>query len=82
MLYSRLDDTGKAFEPQRNLMTQTYQLDGGGTVAADDQGNVYVAWHGPRFDPNATAPPGEANRQVWLARSTDDGKTFAPRNTR
>jgi len=77
MLYARLDDDSKAFEPQRNLITQTYQLDGGGTVAADDKGNVYVAWHGPRFNPNASAPPGEANRQVWLAHSTDDGKTFA-----
>ena len=69
MLYARLDDDGKAFEPQRNLITQTYQLDGGGTVAADNKGNVYIAWHSPsgstRMPPR---PPGEANRQVWLAR--------------
>lgn len=78
MLHARLDDAGKAFEPQRNLMTRTYQLDGGGSVAADDQGNVHVVWHAPKFNPNADAPPGEANRQIWLARSTDDGKTFSP----
>ena len=28
-------------------MQLTTALDGGGTVAADADGNVYVAWHGP-----------------------------------
>ena len=46
MLYSRSDEGGPAFEPQRNLMQRTSALDGGGTVAADNEGNVYVAWHG------------------------------------
>ena len=72
MLYARLGDNGK-FEPQRNLMTKTFGLDGGGSVAADSAGNVYVAWHGKA--------PGAANaedgRRVWLARSTDDGKSFS-----
>src|SRR5262249_47408447 len=35
-------------------------------------GNVYVAWHAP--EPGAK---GEENRRVWIARSTDEGKTFA-----
>lgn len=74
MLYSRMNDARTGFEPQRNLMTKTFGLDGGGTVAADARGNVYVAWHGK--DPGA--PAGEAGRQVWIAQSTDDGKTFAP----
>ncbi len=73
MLYTRLDDSGKAFEPQRNLMQQTFVLDGGGTVAADDKGNVYVAWHGVQVGTMA----GEANRKVWVTKSTDDGKTFS-----
>jgi hypothetical protein len=73
MLYSRLNATGSAFEPQRNLMRQTFGLDGGGSVAADRAGNVYVAWHGKT--PGAAA--GEAGRQVWIARSTDDGGSFA-----
>lgn len=72
MLYSRLDDAGRAFEPQRNLMQDTYILDGGGTVAADDAGNVFVAWHALKVGTMA----GEENRQVWVARSTDEGKTF------
>jgi hypothetical protein len=73
MLYSRLNDDGCAFEPQRNLMRVSTVLDGGGTVAADGVGNVYVAWHGLAVGGDR----GEDNRKVWLARSNDDGKTFA-----
>jgi hypothetical protein len=72
MLYSRLDDAGKAFEPQRNLMQQTFNLDGGGSVAADEAGNVYVVWHAAK----AGMAMGEAGRLVWVAQSKDDGKTF------
>jgi hypothetical protein len=70
MLYTRLNDDGSAFEPERNLIQTAYGLDGGGTVAADPKGNVFVAWHAG----NGT---GEENRRVWMARSDDDGKTFA-----
>jgi hypothetical protein len=73
LLYARLKDDGKGFEAQRNLMKQTHMLDGGGTVAADGDGNVYVAWHGLQVG-SAT---GEDNRKVWVAVSSDDGKTFA-----
>lgn len=72
MLYTRLDDGGEAFEPQRNLIGEAFGLDGGGSIAADDQGNVYVAWHAN------PAGDGEANRLVYLARSTDEGESFAP----
>jgi hypothetical protein len=73
MLYARLNDRGTAFESQRSVMQTTFGLDGGGSVAADRHGNVYVAWHGKT--PGAAA--GEAGRQVWLARSADEGLTFA-----
>ena len=73
MLYSRLNDARTAFEPERNLMTHTFGLDGGGTIAADSSGDVYVAWHGKA----PGAPQGEAGRQVWIAESRDDGRTFA-----
>jgi hypothetical protein len=73
MLYTRLNDEGTAFERQRNVIHAAEGLDGGGSVAADEAGNVYVVWH--------AAKPGEKrdedNRHVWVARSTDDGKTFA-----
>ena len=73
MLYARLNDAGTAFEPQRNLMTKTFGLDGGGSVAADQEGNVYVAWHGKTVG----AAKGEDGRQVWVTTSRNDGKTFA-----
>ena len=74
MLYTRLNDAGTAFEPERDVITAARGLDGGGSVAADNQGNVYVFWHAPK--PGNTN--GEAGRALFVARSTDDGKTFAP----
>jgi hypothetical protein len=74
MLYSRLSADGTRFDPERSLMTQTFGLDGGGTLAADATGDVYVAWHGKA--PGAVK--GEAGRQVWMAVSHDDGTNFAP----
>ncbi len=38
---------------------------------ADRAGNVYVAWHA------GAGSKGDATRRVWLARSTDDGRSFA-----
>jgi hypothetical protein len=73
MLYARLNDPGAAFEPQRNLMQETFGLDGGGSIAADHRGNVYVGWHGKV----PGARQGEAGRQVWITRSRDEGLTFA-----
>lgn len=73
LLYSRLNDAGTAFVPQRNLMRFTFALDGGPSVAADPQGNVYAAWHG--MDGKGGD---EGARRLWIARSTDDGKSFAP----
>lgn len=74
MLYARLNDAGTSFEEQRNLMTQTDVLDGGGTVAADQSGNVFVAWHALKV----ASTKGETERKVWVARSTDEGKSFTP----
>jgi hypothetical protein len=73
MVYTRLNDEATAFEPERNVLTWAAGLDGGGSVAADLQGNVYITWH--------ASPPNnedeEAGRAVFVACSHDDGKTFA-----
>lgn len=72
MLYARGNAAGTAFERQRNLMSRTTNLDGGGSIAADGRGGIYVAWHG-----NAVVgEDGEDARRVWIARSADDGVTF------
>ena len=42
MLYARLNEAETAFEPERDLITYAAGLDGGGSVAADPEGNVYV----------------------------------------
>jgi len=73
MLFARLNDAGTEFEPERNVIHAAYGLDGGGAIAADNAGDVYVFWHAP-----APGTEGEANRRIWVARSIDDGKTFAP----
>lgn len=71
MLYTRL--TGdETFEPERNIIRSHVGLDGGGSLAADGEGNVYVAWHAPEV-----GQKGEAHRRVWVAASRDDGETFA-----
>lgn len=72
MLYTRLNDAGNAFEPERNVISFAGGLDGGGSVAADPAGNVFVMWHAPA--PGQTN--GEAGREVFMARSKDDGGTF------
>jgi hypothetical protein len=74
MLFTRLNGAGTAFEPSRDLMKLTYGLDGGGAVAADSAGNVYVAWHGK----TTGDADGEGGRAVWIARSADGGRDFPP----
>ncbi|MES1258497.1 MAG: sialidase family protein [Acidobacteriota bacterium] len=73
MYYTRLNDAGNAFEPARNVIHAAYGLDGGGSLAADANGNVYVFWHAP-----APGQKGEQNRRVWVAKSSDGGKDFEP----
>jgi hypothetical protein len=72
MLYTRLDDAGTSFAPQRNIIQSAVGLNGGGSVAADESGNAYVAWHAP-----APGGEGEGDRRVWIAHSSDEGKTFS-----
>jgi hypothetical protein len=72
MLYARLNEAGDGFEAQRNVITSAPGLDGGGSIAADLAGNVYVAWHAP-----TPGLKGEENRRVWLAVSKDEGRSFA-----
>ena len=71
MWYSRLAPGAHAFEPQRAIGTHTKYLDGGGTVAADSAGRVFVVWHA------AGSEEGEAHRQLIVSESTDEGAHFA-----
>jgi hypothetical protein len=71
LLYTRLDDAGTAFEPERNIIREAYGIDGGSTVTADRTGHVYVVWHAPE-----PGQRGEEHRRVWIARSSDEGRSF------
>ncbi|HEX6886128.1 MAG TPA: hypothetical protein VF530_22330 [Planctomycetota bacterium] len=73
MLYTRLDESGTRFEPPRDVITRHHGLDGGGALVADAAGRVWVAWHAPE-----TPGGDESTRRVFVARSEDDGRTFAP----
>lgn len=64
MLFSRLNKTRTAFEPEQNLIHAAYGIDGGGGIAADQQGRVYAFWHAPIPDKQR-----EEFRRVWIARS-------------
>ena len=71
MWYARLGPGRRAFDPQRAIGSQTRHLDGGGSVAADTKGDVYVVWHA------AGASDGEPNRRIYVASSVDDGARFS-----
>jgi len=70
VLYARLNGDGSAFEAQRNIMQFARGLDGGLSVTANKLGDVYVVWHGHGDQ------EGEDHRRVWIARSSDGGRTF------
>lgn len=72
MWYARLPPGAAAFEPQRAIGEHTRHLDGGGSIAADARGRVYVVWHA------AGLKDGEIDRRIYVARSTDDGRLFRP----
>ena len=70
VLYARMSADGQRFETERNVRQFTAFLDGG-SIAADRSGRVYVTWHGGQ-----TGMAGEADRNVWITESHDDGQTF------
>jgi hypothetical protein len=72
MLFSRLNGAHTSFEPERDLIHTARGIDGGGGIAADQEGRVYVFWHAP-----IPGRKGEEFRRVWMTRSEDDGETFA-----
>lgn len=76
LLYARLNNDGRGFSAQRDLIGHTHELDGGGSIAADAEGGVFVVWHA-----SPAGSKGETNRAVFLALSPDDGGSFTPERT-
>lgn len=73
LLYARRAAGAGAFEAQRDLSAGTIHLDGGGSIASDGRGRVYVVWHAA---PRGTS--GELDRRVYLAESRNGGADFSP----
>ena len=72
MWYARLLDGASSFEPQQAIGSHTKYLDGGGSVAADPSGRVFVVWHAAGIE------DGEPHRRLYVAMSQNDGRTFGP----
>ena len=69
LFYTRLAEDGKSFQPQRNLNSKTYDLDGNGAITADRNGAVNVFWHAKHKS--------RPDRLAITVRSTDNGKSFS-----
>ena len=70
MLYTRLTDDGRAFEPQRQLIVRAGGIDGGGSIVADASGHVWAFWHA------MAGAKDESGARVFVTASNDDGATF------
>jgi len=68
MLYSRAGESG--FSVPINIIERGVGVDGGGAIAADDEGRVWVFWHA------SAGATEDAKRVVIFRRSTDAGATF------
>jgi len=75
-LFSQSQDGGRTFTAQRNVVQGKEMIDGGGSVTADDQGNVYLFWH-------AIAGKGaaETTGRIYMIKSGNDGATFGTART-
>jgi hypothetical protein len=88
--YTHSDD-GKTFTPQQSVLTSSWYLDGGASIAvlggsavpaekggpavpAGSSPRIAIVWHAA----DASKPPGEQNRGIFIAWSDDRGQTFKP----
>jgi len=69
--YTRLQPGASAFDKQQDLSKNVWGFDGGCTLAADQEGNIYTFFAGTTRKGNETV------HQVFLSQSTDNGTSFA-----
>lgn len=70
--YTRLPTGQGSFEPQRNLMRNSFHLDGGANIAAHGTEQVVVSWHAAPTEESMSAQ----DRRIFVARSEDGGQKF------
>lgn len=71
LYYARAEADGKTSAPLDMLGTTT-ALDGGASITANSQGNVWIVWHAL-----PAGKDGEVGRRVFIRHSTDNGVTFS-----
>jgi hypothetical protein len=71
LIYTRLGPASEQFEAERNLLGSTVELDGGAAIAAAPSGEIAVVWHAAEKH-----GAGEGNREVFVRRSGDGGKSL------
>jgi hypothetical protein len=71
--YTRSMDGGRSFEAERNVLDARTHCESA-TVAADRQGNVWIFWLDGRLPPDPDSPLASP---IFMARSTDGGRTFS-----
>ena len=69
--FSSQSADGKTFTPQRNVIQGKEMIDGGGSVTADDQGNVYILWHAI-----AAKNASETTGRIYMIKSGNDAASF------
>ena len=74
LLYTRSSADRSRFEDERDLGAGTMHLDGGGTIAAGPNGDLYTVWHAAH---SGAAEGGEAARRIFVAVSEDGGDSFS-----
>jgi hypothetical protein len=74
--YTRSTDGGKTFEAERCL-TEVRPAWDNATVTADQDGNVFVFWSGQWPGLPIEDPKSPVASPIIMARSTDNGQTFA-----
>jgi hypothetical protein len=77
LLYTRARPDASDFSPPRNLLDAKTRVDGA-TVAADQQGNVFVAWLDARQPKDRLNP---LSLPVFWTESQDAGQTFSKNQT-
>lgn len=71
--YTRSTDGGRTFEPERNLLDTETGTDEA-TIAADQDGNVFVLWLDGRMPVDSRNP---GSTPIFMAASRDNGATFS-----
>jgi hypothetical protein len=73
IFYTRSTDGGKTFSAEQNVLDMKTGCDNA-TVAADEDGNIFVLWTDGRLGEDSKSPIASP---IFMAKSSDNGATFS-----